>query len=72
MTDYEAKFNEAKKIIQEWVDKQGHERCWYYPEMYVRLAEIYDVKATKMPELPPRKEFEEGCRRYQQEEYNRK
>lgn len=60
---------QSKAILQEWVDQQGHERCWYYPDLFVRLAELLGVRATKKPNLPPRAEFEEGCRRYQEKEY---
>lgn len=30
----------TKKIIQEWLDKQGHDRCWYYPDLFMKLAVI--------------------------------
>ncbi len=59
----------AKKIIQTWIDKQGHDRCHYYPELFNQLAELFEIKATKKPKLPPRKEFEKGCKNYQNEEY---
>ncbi len=71
MTNIEDKFNEAKGIIQEWVDKQGHERCWYYPDLFRKLADIFEVKATKKPALPPIEEFKKGCEKYQQEEYKK-
>ena len=70
MTDLEEKAIEAKSIIQEWVDKQGHERCWYYPKLFVRLAEIFEVRCSREPYLPSLEEFREGCERYQGEEYN--
>ncbi len=65
----DGKLEEAKKALQEWVDKQGHERCWYYPEIFNRLCEILDVKPTTLPCLPVRHEFESGCIRYQREQY---
>lgn len=65
----EERFYEAKKIIQEWVDKQGHDRCWYYPDLFRRLALIFDVKASENPKLPPLDEFKKGCEKYQREEY---
>ncbi|QQG40066.1 MAG: hypothetical protein HYS81_01500 [Candidatus Aenigmatarchaeota archaeon] len=64
--------DKAKRIIQEWTDKQGHERCWYYPDLFNRLAVLFSVKPTKNPSLPTLEEFREGCRRYQQEEYAKK
>ncbi|MDZ4256092.1 MAG: hypothetical protein U1C71_00650 [archaeon] len=64
------KFDQAKRIIQEWVDQQGHERCWYYPELFNQLMEVFDIRSTKEKKLPPLEEFKEGCRRYQKEEYH--
>ncbi len=64
------KCQEATKTIQEWVDKQSHERCWYYPDLFQKLRNVFNVKSNKNPSLPPRKEFEEGCRRYQEEQYS--
>lgn len=62
---------EARKLLQQWVDKQGHDRCWYYPEIFKQLCQLFDVKLKVDPSLPPRNEFEEGCRKYQEEEYGR-
>lgn len=62
----------ARKTIQEWADLQGHDRCWYYPDLFQKLVKAFGVTASKSPQLPPRKEFEEGCKRYQEEEYTRK
>ena len=58
----------AKQIIQKWVDKQGHDRCWYYPELFRELADLFGVKASD-PGLPPEEEFKAGCERYRKEEY---
>lgn len=63
------KCKEAEAIIQEWANKQGHDRCWYYPDLFRRLAVVFELDLQPGP-LPPRKEFEEGCRRYQCEEYS--
>lgn len=60
---------ETRKIIQEWMDKQGHERCWYYPDLFTRLAGLFALTPKVEPGLPPREEFEEGCRRYQKEQF---
>jgi hypothetical protein len=68
MTDA-ARLAEARRILQEWLDRQGHDRCWYYPDVFTRLAGCLDVTATVGPGLPPRAEFEAGCRRYQDEEF---
>lgn len=60
---------EVKRIVQGWVDQQGHDRCWYYPDLFRRLAAVLDITMTVQPKLPPRPEFEKGCKRYQKEEY---
>jgi hypothetical protein len=63
------KYDRARAIVQQWVDEQGHERCWYYPDLFRELAALMDVTPTREPALPPRAEFERGCKRYQDEEY---
>ena len=68
MNDSE-KVQKAKDVLQEWVDKQGHDRCWYYPDLFRQLADILKVKPSKEPALPPLDEFKKGCERYQREEY---
>ena len=59
----------CRNALKDWVGKQGHDRCWYYPEIFNRLCDILGVKASDHRNLPPRAEFEQGCRRYQNEEY---
>lgn len=65
------KYAKAKAIVQEWVDKQGHDRCWYYPELFRRLVDLFDITPSKDPALPPLEEFKKGCARYQEEEYKK-
>ena len=67
----ENKLKQVKDIVQTWKDKQGHERCWYYPELFEKLAEVLDVKFTRDTKLPPQEEFEAGCKRFQNSEYTR-
>ena len=68
MNDSE-KLGEVKKIIQEWIDKQGHDRCWYYPELFRKLVGLLDIKQTTDSELPSLEEFKLGCEKFQKEEY---
>ncbi len=72
MVDFEGKYTEARAVLQRWVDAQGHDRCWYYPELFTELVRIYDVVPSREPSLPKRDEFERGCKRYQEEEYRSK
>jgi len=64
--------DEIRAIVQEWLDKQNHDRCWYYPDLFRHLAEILNITPTIQPSLPPRDEFEKGCSKYQNEEYGEK
>ena len=68
-TDVERKYNRARKVIQEWADKQGHDRCWYYPELFRKLVDVFEITPTRDQILPPLEEFQKGCKRYQREEY---
>ncbi len=61
--------SEARKLLEEWAGKQGHDRCWYYPEIFRKIATILGANLDAVGELPPRAEFEEGCRKYQDEVY---
>lgn len=63
------KLERVKAIVQEWLDQQGHDRCWYYPELFSRLVLELELTPTREPSLPPREEFERGCRQYTDEQY---
>lgn len=67
----EIKEIETRKALQTWLNQQGHNRCWYYPEIFHKLCELHEVKMTVEPKLPPKEEFEIGCNRYQEEEYTK-
>ena len=67
--EFEKKYNNAKQIVQEWADMQGHDRCWWHPDLFKRLAKVFDIEPSRDPELPPLKEFKKGCEQYQQEQY---
>lgn len=59
---------QAILILEMWTSRQSHDRCWYYPDVFRQLCNIFDVAAPPQ-HLPPRPEFEEGCRRFQREQY---
>lgn len=64
---------ELKAIVEHWISQQGHDRCWYYPDLFRRIAQAVGISTSTLPDsLPPRCEFEAGCRRYQEEEYGPK
>ena len=70
MDEFERKYNEARKKIQEWDAKQGHDQCWYYPKIFRELATILDVTPTNEHGLHSRCEFREGCKKYGGELYD--
>lgn len=59
----------TKEAIQEWMNQQGHNRCWYYPDIFKKLASLHSLEQTTPSNLPPLEEFKEGCTKYQSEEY---
>lgn len=63
------KCQEAACLLEEWARKQGHNRCWYYPDVFRALARVLGVELTMTGEQLPRPEFEAGCTRFQDEEY---
>lgn len=60
---------QARSILQEWTDKQRHDRCWYYPDLFGRLCDLYEIQPKIEPHLPSEEEFKEGCEKYRREEY---
>lgn len=61
--------SEASRLLQSWLDKQDHDRCHYYPEIFDQLCMLFGVKNTIPVTRVCRAEFEEGCRRFQDAEY---
>lgn len=62
------RLDRARVLLSEWVGKQDHDRCWYYPDIFLQLCDLFGVEVS-IPERVPRMEFERGCRQYQDEEY---
>ena len=55
MNDTE-KLTQIRSVVQEWANKQGHDRCWYYPDLFRQIAAILELELPKTPVLPPRVE----------------
>lgn len=66
--DDHSRIKQVKDVIKEWNNKTGHDRCWYYPELLKKIAEIVEEPIVTSHQIS-RKEFEEGCKRYQDEQY---
>lgn len=59
-------YNESLLVLKEWTQKQGHDKCHYHQDLFMRLAEIYNIEIPEHQKgLPSRCEFEQGCRTYQ-------
>lgn len=59
------KLNRIKLEIELWAGQQGHDSCWYYPDVFNRVAELAGANVRAPLGLPSREEFETGCRKYQ-------
>jgi len=70
MSPERLRLERVEAIVQEWLDQQGHDRCWYYPELFNRLVHELGLITMKEPRLPPREEFERACRKYADEQYD--
>jgi hypothetical protein len=55
--------------LTRWIGQQGHDSCWFYPEIFNRLCEILNIPVPER-NLPPEEEFENGCHRYRKEIYD--
>ena len=64
MTDAEI-LAKARQILQEWTDRQSHDKCWFAPEVLDKLVKCLGVEATVPANLPPLEEFRDGCWKYQ-------
>lgn len=62
---------QIQELVKGWLNKQGHDQCWYYPDIFLEIAKIVDADLTNQPNLPSLAEFQEGCRKYQKEIYDR-
>ena len=66
--------NRARELIQSWLDKQGHDKCWYYPDIFRELAGLFGLAPTVdggEANPMPLSEFQGGCQRYQLEQYGK-
>ena len=62
---------EAKLLIQQWLSKQGHDQCHYYPDIFGQLAKLFEIEPTIDLNLPPREEFRRGCHQFEDTLYDK-
>ena len=60
--------HEARHALRRWAEHQGHDRCWWHPDILCVLATILGVSIPE-PRLPPREEFRTACARYETAQY---
>ncbi len=60
----------TKILLKEWINQQGHDRCWYYPDIFQEIMKVHNLNLEIQKSLPSLEEFKEGCRKYQEEEFN--
>ena len=58
----------VRSALEEWAALQGHDLCHWHPRVLETIAAALGIERASAV-LPPRAEFEEGCRRYQDELY---
>jgi hypothetical protein len=58
---------DVRRVVEEWAGRQGNERCWYYPELLKRLAELLEVDVPT-PQLPAPSEFISKCAEFYRSE----
>lgn len=60
---------EVANQIEEWANKQGHDRCWYYPDIFAIIVKVLGINVSSTPTLPSPDEFKVGCALYHKEQY---
>lgn len=59
------------KVVTEWQAKEGHDACWYYPDLFAQIMTALNIE-PKLHSVPPRGQFEDGCRKFQDQTYGPK
>lgn len=59
----------SRTLLQNWTSKQGHERCWYYPDVFDQLHVTLGLELPARRPTIPQDQFEAGCLEFQRSEY---
>lgn len=65
------RIRDTKKILLEFANSQGQDNCWWHPDLLRKLCEIWEIPLGSM-NLPPRDKFQEGCKKFEEEIYDKK
>jgi|SRR5690606_24869251 len=57
----QGKVKRIKTLIQEWDNKRGHDKCWYYPEIFEDIAKVVNVPLINNQPCVPRTDFRNNC-----------
>lgn len=64
------KLNNIKTVLKSWFLKEGHEKCWYYPDIFNKIVSILDIDLSRFwYNVPSKEDFCRGCERYQKDLY---
>lgn len=64
------KLSQISEIIVTWDSYQGHQACWYYPELFKQIAAVLNINLINNHNPLPREcEFKEQCGRYRRTLY---
>ena len=55
--------NKIKELINTWVNKTGHHKCWYYPDIFKEIAETLNISIEQTPTVKL-EDFRNGCYAY--------
>lgn len=64
------RIKEVKKLVEEFANTQGHNKCWFYPDIFNKLAKLLNIPIKQA--AISRSEFEAGCKQYQDEIFGKK
>jgi UDP-glucose 6-dehydrogenase len=64
------KCEDTRSLLLELANRQGHDRCWWNPEILQQLFAIHEI-VVPSPILPTESEFREGCNTFTEELYQR-
>lgn len=59
----------CRQTLGKWRELQGHDQCWYYPDLFVNLCATLGIDHSLPSPDMPREEFEAGCQRFQDSLY---